>query len=1049
MKRILFINALLALLVLQSFAQTEVTGTVTNVDGETLPGVSVVIKGTTEGTITDMDGNYSIPGVTPDATLTFSYIGMLTEEIIVGDQTQINVTLIEDIQSLEEIVVVGYGSVKRANLTGSVTDMKAEELQDIPAGDLSTLLEGRLTGVKVSTQTGKPGESGVLSIRTTSSFGGVTAEESVLYVIDGVVTDDATTFNLLDPSEIESISVLKDAAAAVYGARAAGGVVLVKTKRGAKGKTQLNYSGSYGVAMATQLPEMLDGTSLAELYNEILDLQYEQGYLSERDYESNYFTEDELRMIDSLPSYNWIEELMQPTTTQKHNLSVSGGTDKINYFAGGTIYSEDGMVDLLNYKRYSMRSNVDMKITNSLTASIGFNYAYSNKLAPNYSGETQQGVLSDTYRSALTNAPWIPLDIDGNPVDNYISANPLALLNSGSYKSSTSNNTGIRMDLNYEVPFVQGLSAKIQYSYNQDNSNGKEFAQDYTTYIYETTGENNHIVTKQLSSVTTTGNDEGLYVSSDYGNSYQINTSVNYNRSFGLHDVAGMLVYEQSEGESDGTTTSKTGQVSVDGYDYIYFFGNSGWTSAESASESGNQGFIGRVNYGYDQTYLAEVTFRYEGSDKFPVDNRWGFFPAASVGWVPSNYWMGRGFLSFLKFRGSAGVVGNDNISTSMWKPTFKAGEGAVIGGSQTTALIANNNLTYSSDLLWQETYSYNMGTDLRFWKNHINMSVDGYYRHTYRIFNSRTSLSALVGIDDPTVENYGEASAQGIEIELEFKDNIGDFNYSIGGNFTWDKTRELKLFQSAANVGTWKDDTQNDPSNQPGYVALGIIRTQEELDAWMEKYPDYTINGYELEVGMIYYEDICGESYIDSVTGQLKYLPADGKITSDDMRIIAEYTTPPYYYNFTLEASWKGISLSVLFTGEFGHKVFVNKDDMELPDPLDGTITNVYSFWGDYYTDENQDASMPRPYNYGLDNQVSTFWMRDGHTLRLKTLTLSYTLPQSISQKIKLSSTRVYFSSQNLWTIISPFDYKDPSISRGYDYPLMRTFNFGLNITI
>ena len=273
--------------------------------------------------------------------------------------------------------------------------------------------------------------------------------------------------------------------------------------------------------------------------------------------------------------------------------------------------------------------------------------------------------------------------------------------------------------------------------------------------------------------------------------------------------------------------------------------------------------------------------------------------------------------------------------------------------------------------------------------------------------------------------ENYGEADARGIELSLGYNNKIGtDFTYSIDGIFSWDKTRELKMFQNPAVEGSWKDDRKNDPSNQPGYEAIGIMRTQEELDAWMEQYPDYEIDGQPLELGMIYYKDICGEQYIDSVTGRIAYLPPDGTITGADVRIIAKYTSAPYHYGFSLGASWKGINIKAIFSGEFGHKVFINDEEYELPDPSDNTYTNVFSFWKDYWTPENTDASMPRPYEFGLDDQVSTFWMKNGHTLRLKTLNVSYTLPKSLSEKIKVPELRVYFSSQNLWTVINPFDH-------------------------
>ncbi|MBN2275972.1 MAG: SusC/RagA family TonB-linked outer membrane protein, partial [Bacteroidales bacterium] len=885
-------------------------------------------------------------------------------------------------------------------------------------------------------------------------FGRVT--EEVLYVIDGVISD-ATAFNLLDASEVESISVLKDAAAAIYGARSAGGVVLVKTKRGKEGKPKFQYSGSYGVAQATKFPEMLSGLELATMYNDILDMEiYQRDHRVTR---YDYFAEDELAYIDSIPGYNWIEELIKPATTEKHTLNISGGGERVSYFVGGSYYKENGMIDMLDYARYSFRTNIEANITKSITANFGLNYSYHDKLEPNFSTDNS-GVLREIYKQALTAAPWIPVSIDGKPVDNFVTSNPLALFQSGSYKNSYGNNIGIRAELQYQIPFIKGLNFSVQYSRDESNSRGKEYAQDYTSYVFSTTGSNRHIIVDTLPPRETDINDneEGLYESTAYSRNYQLNTALRYNKKYGAHDIAALLVYEQSENQADRIWTSLRQPASIDGYDYMWAFSaDNVWSNGNSAGESGNLGFIGRLNYGYAEKYLMEATFRYEASQKFHPDNRWGFFPAVSAAWVTSeeNFFKNNiSFINFLKFRGSFGIVGNDNLPSAFtWIPTFTGdATGPIFGNQLTSAIEARNGLVYVPSVHWQETNSYNIGMDLRLWRSQIRTSVDYYYRHTYDVFNRRTNIPAIVGLSAnqrPPEENYGEASATGLEFELGYEGKTGNLGYSIDAIFSWDKTRELKLFQNPAVEGSWKDDRYNDPSNQPGYVALGIMRTQEQLDEWMAKYPNYTINDQELELGMIYYEDVRGEEYIDSTTGKIAYLPPDGKITSDDVTIIAKYTSPPYHYGFTLGLSWKGLNINGTFTGVFGHKVFISKDEQTTPDPSLEEIKNVFSFWSDYWTEENPDAAYPRPYEYGLAGQNSTFWMRNGHTLQLTTFKLSYNLPAKLSKRIGIPEFRFYFTSRNLWTIINPFDHKDPSISRGYDYPLMRTFNFGVNITL
>lgn len=1053
MKKILFVLSLFLVLTGSVTAQLKIDGHVKNIDGDPLPGVNVTIKGTKTGVVTNLDGYYQISNVPADGILVFSFLGMLTEEIPVGEKTSIDLTMVDDIQNLDEVVVVGYGAVKRANLTGAVVDIKADELEDIPVGNLASALDGKLAGVKISSSTGKPGETPILSIRTESSFGRVT--EDVLYVIDGVISN-ATEFNLLDASEVESISVLKDAAAAVYGARAAGGVVLVKTKRGSVGASKIQYSGSFGIAKATKIPEMLDGPTLARMYNEVLNI--DTLYSARPPSEFNYYTEDEIDHFNNV-SYNWLDELLKPATTQKHTLNLSGGNERVKYFAGGSYYNETGMFDYLNYSRYNIRTNIESKITKNLTATLGINYSYSEKISPNYSGESQGGVLRETYKQALTAAPWIPLTVDGLPVGNNLATNPVALLESGSYKNSTKSNNGIRLALQYDIPVIKGLTYNFQFSHGENHDKGKEFAQDYIQYMFNTTGEHSHIIItdEPYNKIEVVGNEEGLYNSSSYSKNYQLNTSLNYSKELGLHNIAGLLVYEQSESKSNSVTSKKEAAAIIPGYDQNWAFNNANWESSSSADESGRLGLIGRLNYGYARKYLFEGTFRYEASQKFHPDNRWGFFPAISGAWVISEESFFRNnirFLNFMKLRGSAGIVGNDNLRSSFfWTPTFEAKDiyGPIFGNSITSGIEGKNGLYYAPSIHWQTTRSYDVGLDSRLMNNQINFAIDYYYRHTYDVFNQRNNIPTTVGlnIEKPPEENYGEADARGIEIELGYNKSINKIKFNIDGNFSWDKKREVKLFQNPAVEGSWRDDRRNDPSNQPGYVALGIMRTQEQLNDWMERYPDYTINGRPLELGMIYYKDVCGEEYTDSTTGKIAYLPPDGKITGDDIRIIAKYTSPPFHYGISLGISYKGFSISGTFTGIFGHKVFISKDEQVTPDPDKKELNNVFGFWADYWTPENPDAKYPRPYAYGLEEQNTTFWMRNGHTLRLKNLNVSYTMPKEISTKIRIPELRLYFTSQNLWTIINPFDHKDPGISRGYDYPLMRTYNLGINITI
>ncbi len=1034
MKKILTVLILLTTLVGLANAQKTIEGVVKDFDGVPLPGVNVTIKGTTTGTITDLDGKYTMQNVPEGSTLTYSFMGMLTEEILIQNQTNVDVMLVEDLMSLEEVVVVGYGETKRANLTGSVTDMTTEQIDDIPSSNLGSLLEGRLSGVKIEQSTGLPGSSVSIQIRGNSSFG---ATESPLYVIDGVIDDDNTQFSMLDPSEIESISVLKDASAAVYGARGAGGVILVTTRKGKEGKPQINYSGSYGISNATQLPEMLSAYDQAQMLNYIYDND------SENDaglFDS--YSDDELEAFKNL-DYSWLDALWQSASTTRHTLNVSGGSENVHYFIGGSYFNEQGNIQGYNTNRYSVRSNIDAKITENLTAKFNISASAKDREYPYYVNETQSGVARSFFTKLITTPKWVPSEVDNMPVGNQFSEwQPFGLLQSGSYKNSRSFNTNFQGELEYQVPFVKGLSVGVTYNYSISNGKGKSYLQDYYRYIFDTQGENGHIISTDpddLMEVKEVDNGESIYLDNDLSTGYQLNAYLAYSKKFGLHNVSAKFVYEQVEDESSSNSVYRKG-ATTKGVDQLWAYNSDSQITEANEDESGRLSYVGRLNYNYSDKYLIEGTFRYEASSKFKPSEAWGFFPAGSVGWIVSEEDFFRNnihFINFMKLRASVGLLGNDATASNQWSVSYSGNQtGPIFDGSITNAIDTQKDGLSTPTLTWQKTRFYNLGADWRFLNNKVDMGIDYYYKYTFDILAERSSsLPVSAGINDRPDENYGEMYATGIEIEATYHGKIGnEFKYDVGGQFSWDKRMKVVVDQSEAAIGRWDDQTKNAPDNQPGYICLGMIRTEEDLAMVKEMYD--SIGTEPVEIGMLYYADIRGENYSEG---------ADGKIDKNDMTTIAKHTSAPYHYSINLGASWKGIDASLLFTGMFGHKAFVEKDEMTLPDDA----TNVFTWWNDYWTPENTDASMPRPYRYGEEAQKSTFWMRDGNTLRLKSLNIGYTPPSNFLTQHNLPKFRVYFSAHNLWTIISPFDYKDPSVSRAYDYPMTRSYNFGVNLTL
>ncbi|MEP4531667.1 MAG: TonB-dependent receptor [Cyclobacteriaceae bacterium] len=1025
-------------------------------DDEGLPGVTISIKGTTQGTTTDIDGYYQI-NVSEENILVFSFIGYKTTEIQVNGKTTLDVELPQDIEALEEVVIVGYGEQKKANLTGAITTVDPEEIEDLPVGNLSLALVGKLAGVQVNRSgTGIPGTPSRLVVRDESASG---MSRQVLYVIDGVIYSDAVggirepgpsgaeIFNRLDPSEIESISILKDAAASVYGARGSGGVVLVKTKRGKSGKLKFNYNGSVGIGQPTRIPEMLSGPQHAQIWNASLDIRKSLG---QRPSATDYFDENEMAIINA-NDYDWLDGLYKEAVTYRHSMNVSGGTENIRYFVAGNYYLETGNYDNLWYKRYGIRSNLQYYVNKSLTLGLSMNISEGNRKSPNYdpgSGNTGEGVLRDWYKRPLTASKWVPPTYNGLPVNNG-TWNPYGLLQSNNYKTSGSNNTNLRMNLDYEMPFINGLKFNTMISYNIDNSVSNTFGQDYLTYnFYNASGE---FISENPSSILIS-NSEGIREQYEGGKNYQWDIGLNYNRSFDNHNVSGTIVYEQAQGSSRGFNVQKL-TADIRGFNYLWAFQNSGIVANGLYSNLARWSVIGRLNYDYKGKYLFESSFRSESSTKFAPAERKGIFPAASVGWVISEepfFYDNIELIDFFKVRFSAGLVGNDYVGAFEWKPAFTAGEqGPIFGtgdGAISNAIKARKDGFVVPSRTWAKTKNYNMGIDLSAFDNRFSMSAEYYYALTYDAFVSNSQVPYELGNAKPPLENYKESFSTGYEFQIGYNHEFSsDMKLSLDANFSSRRSRPLKLYQNADVIGTWADELLNDDSNQPGYIALGIIRTDEDLAKVQAMYPTIPSNGQDIPVakGMIYYADVGGPNYSN--------VP-DGKLDGNDRRIIAEYTTPPYSYGFSLGYSLKAFRLNANFGGVFGHKEFIQKDEQVVDTGSNSVVTptaSTFGWWGDYWTEENPDAKLPRPAYYGFDGQVSTFWMRNGHTLRLNNVTFSYQMPEKIATKMKLSNMRFYTSVTNVWTIISPYDWKDPAVSRAFDYPLVRTTSLGLSFSI
>jgi TonB-linked SusC/RagA family outer membrane protein len=1046
MKKLLFIIVFIGLGIANIYAQLKISGQVIDVSGNPIPGANVVIKGTAKGTITDINGNYILEGVTSGNTLVFSFLGYQTQEVVVTDKTVINIKLTESITNLDDVVVIGYGSVKRANLTGSVTDISSKDIQDIPAANLSSALEGKLAGVRVNQVSGRPGATTSFQIRESSSN---KAAEEPLYVIDGIVRDKES-FDMLDQNEVESISILKDASAAVYGVRSAGGVVLVQTKKGKEGKTKVNYSYSFGLTEPINITEMLSAYEHARMLNDGYDIE------GRRKQDGYRYTEDELAYFrDSLPNggYDWLKNAWKNATVNRHNINLSGGTDKISYFIGGNYYRETGNIENLYVNKYTIRSSITAEMTKWLSSSVEVSVGNKKTYIPLSPFDTQSDFLEGTFKALLQNPKWVPPVINGLPVKqgNMIANNPYSIWENGFYNQNESNTVNLTANATIKVPFIKGLSFKFQISQTKNHSYGKKYQGIAYGYSFMTDGGHDHIIlvnTPTDSIIKEILSSKSLLEeSAEQSIAYQYNSQMNFSRTFGKHDIEALLVAEISEANSNRVGWANDRTQNILGYDKEWAFLENYTILSTNRNVSGDMGYVGRLNYNYAQKYLTEFSFRYEASVKFPPQNRWGFFPSFLAAWVISeeNFFKNNiKTINFLKLRGSAGILGNDATLNDFqyilrYKPDVE--KKYLFGSQPIISIIPQNDAISNEEITWQTTTSYNGGIDMRMFDSKISLSFDGFYKYTDKILDPfPTLIPTTVGlsVNNKVAYNYGIVHAYGYEIELGYNNKTSfQLEYGIKGNFSWAEARKLKVAQSPGAVGKWYDELKNYKDNQPGAISSGIIRDKDELNDIMMDNPNYTINNLKPELGMLNYVDIRGTDGTEGPNGNFNFA------IIEDRTVIAKHTSPTYYYGSTLFASWKGLKIETTLSGKFGNKVFFDKEAMALPT----ATTNVPAFWSDHWTADNPDAAYPRAYNYGLVSNYSTFWMRDGHILRLTDLNVSYILPASWAKKIDISQFRLFFTTKYLFTFLNPLPYKDADLSRYNSYPMTRSYNLGINL--
>lgn len=993
----------------------ELTGKIVDKSGQPLPGASVVIKGTDRGTVSDSNGGYSLV-VNQGETLVVSFIGFLKKEITYKGESSLNIQLQDDVAGLEELVVVGYGTQKKINVTGAVAAIDAKDLDSRPVRNLSSALQGLMAGVTVVSGTALPGQNGsTIRIRGVGTLG----DSNPLVVVDGIPGGD---LNILNPADIESISVLKDAASSsIYGVRGANGVIVVTTKKGkADSQPTISYDSYIGMQTPTALPKFVGSPQYMQLLNES---QVNVG-------RNPTYTEADIEIArnGSDPNYfantNWIDEIFKKSAPQQnHNLSINGGAKNLSYYVSYGYLKEGGMITGDNYS--ANRHNVRLKLSTTLLdrLQLDANLGYIDR---GYSGSAEGvGAAEGPLYAAHQILPLVPVRFTTGGW-GYIGGqrNPVAVTTDGGTNRFDSQEfTG---NINATLKIFDGLSLRGQYGLIRSNSYRSIFSKTINYYspvdgalIYQTNPQNKIDVR-------------------DYTNLYQTMLGfLEYDKTFaGKHAVKGMLAVSQEENIGNSFIATRTNLASQD-VESINL-GTENQLNSGSASQSALRSFFGRFNYGFKEKYLAEFNFRYDGSSRFAPDLRWDWFTSASVGWVFSEedfFRQLRNVVESGKVRLSYGTQGNDRVGQdfaylSTLGPvnnTFPIGNTLTIGYRQ--ANIPNALLT------WESVVKQNAGIDLALLKGRMGITFDYFIQNTNDILLN-VPLPDVLGVSSYPPQNAGKVQNKGWEMQLSWRDNISDFRYGANFNLSDVRNKVTSLGNVPPTVGDRIRMVGQPIDAFYGLVAERLAQESdfdynEETKKYTPKYPTYA--GDPVAPGDVMYKDLNG----------------DGKITLDDDRQVIGSAIPRFNYGFRGELGWKGIDFSFFLQG-------VGKADGYITGAARHALINEGSLPQevhlDRWTPENTDGSYPRlTYQQTYNQRLSTYWLQNAAYLRLKNLQLGYTLPATLTQKARVSRMRIYVSADNLFTKTNFFygyDPETPITSGGY-YPQVKTFVAGVSINL
>lgn len=998
----------------------KVTGTVKDTNGEPIIGANVMVVGSATGVITDIDGNFTL-NVPVGSKLQFSFIGYKEQVVPVKKGISLNIVLEEDAQMLGEVEVVAYGVQKKVSVTGAISSMRGDDLLKTPAGSISNILSGQVTGISSVQYSGEPGADAadiyVRGIATTNNA-------TPLIQVDGVERD----FSQIDPNEIESVTILKDASAtAVFGVRGANGVILITTKRGAEGKAKISFTTSAGVNVRTKELEFANSYQYASYVN----------MMRTNDGNEPLYSDEQLAAFRDhtnpllYPDINWIDYCMNKAAFQsQHNVSISGGTNNMRYFVSAGLFTQDGMFKQFNltddfnfdYKRYNYRANLDFDISKTTLLSVNIGGRVESKRTPE-SGEDQNQLFRKLY--------WaVPFASAGIVDGKYIKTNADYVTKPGAdglesyygkgFRNQTTNVLNLDLVLDQKLDFItKGLSIKLKGSYNSSYSTTKIASSSVATYT-PVVDDKGAITYKKSGSDSQTSYREGDY---GKGRDWYMELALNYNRKFGNHSVTGLFLYNQSKRYYPGGT-----------YDYI---------------PTGYVGLVGRVTYDWKTRYLAEFNVGYNGSENFNPENRYGFFPAGSIGWIVSEepfFAPIKKVVNYFKVRATLGMVGNDNYAGQrfLYLPgSYGYGQnndhngpggffGQNIGNAKPGAWEATQSNPYAK---WETAVKQNYGLDFNILNDHLSVSADYFIEKRRDILRTPDYLPGILGMTLPAI-NVNKVENKGFEIQAKWNDRIGtDFRYWANFNISFARNKIVFMNEVEQNE-TWMYQTGRRINSRSMYKFWGFYDETADLRYQEEFGIPISDHGITLQPGDAVYVD----------------LNKDGKLDGNDAtRDIGFTDLPEYTAGLNLGFSWKNFDFSMQWTGAWN----VDRMLSEFRQPLGDTQNKgllLYQYENTWRSSEDSyTAKFPRITATNRKNNFekgSDLYLINASYLRLKNIEIGYNFDFPFMRKLKLNSCRMYVNGYNLLTFTA-FDWGDPE-SRQSDrpnYPLTRVFNIGLKL--